>query len=351
MKNFANYIISDNKTIKEALEALNKMEGTDRPILFVVNNENSMVGTLTDGDVRRGLLNGKSLNDNLQDIMFINYRFLQRNKFSLADIDKLRKEEIEFLPLLDDSKKIIRILDLQDKKSILPVDALIMAGGEGKRLLPLTKNTPKPLLKVGNKPIIEHNVDMLDAYGIDNIWMSVNYLAYQIESYFSDGSAKNLKINYVREKEQLGTLGSVTLINDFIHDTILVMNSDLLTTIDLEDFYRMFKDENADMAVASVPYTINVPYAIMEVDGNQVKSLKEKPSYTYHSNAGIYLVKKSILEKLRKNKFLNATDLIEQLIQKNNKVVYCPILGYWIDIGQHEDYIKAQEDIKHLKLS
>jgi len=350
MKQFANYIISNTKSIKDALEALNKMEGKDRPTLFVVNDQNAMVGTLTDGDVRRGLLGGKNLNDSLQEIMFRNYRFLQRNKFTLADIDKLRKEEIELIPLLDDHKKIIRILDLQDKRSILPVDALIMAGGEGKRLLPLTKDTPKPLLKVGSKPIIEHNVDRLDAYGIDNIWISINYLGHQLESYFSDGSSRGIKINYVKEKDQLGTLGSVTLVDDFIHDTVLVMNSDLLTTIDLEDFYRCFKEEKADMAVASVPYTVNVPYAIMEVEGSQVRSLKEKPTYTYYSNAGIYLIKKSILDKLPKNKFLNATDLMEQLISDKNKLVYYPILGYWLDIGQHEDYKKAQEDIKHLKL-
>lgn len=350
MKNYANIIISDNKSIKEALEALNKMEGKDRPTLFVVDANNALVGTLTDGDVRRGLLNGKNLNDNLQEIMHKRYRFLQRNQFSLNDIDRLRVEEIELIPLLDENKKIIRILDLKDKKSILPVDALIMAGGEGKRLLPLTKDTPKPLLPVGNKPIIEHNLDRLDAYGVDNIWISINYLGHKLESYFSDGSNKGIKINYVKEQDQLGTLGSATLVENFIHDTVLVMNSDLLTTIDLEDFYRCFKDENADMAVASVPYTINVPYAIMEVEGNQVKSLKEKPSYTYYSNAGIYLIKKALLDKLPKNKFLNATDLMEQLIEKKNKLVYYPILGYWLDIGQLEDYKKAQEDIKHLKL-
>ncbi len=350
MKKFEDKLIESSRTVKEALLALNKMDGKDSLTLFVVDASGVLVGTLTDGDVRRGLLAGKNLEDKLEEIMFRNYRFLQRNKFTLTDIDKLREEEIELIPLLDNEKKIIRILNLSDKKSILPLDVLIMAGGEGKRLQPLTNSIPKPLLKVGDKPIIEHNIDRLNAFGIDNIWISVNYLGEKLEEYFSDGSSKDIKIKYVKEKTQLGTIGSVTLVDDFIHDTILVMNSDLLTNIDLEDFYRFFNDEKADMAVASVPYTINVPYAIMEVDGSNVKSLREKPSYTYYSNAGIYLIRRKVLDKLPKNKFLNATDLMEQIINEKNKLVYYPILGYWLDIGQHEDYKKAQEDIKHLKL-
>ena len=347
---FNKNIITTDKTIKQAMEALNGLEGKYSLTLFVVNENNHLLGTLTDGDIRRGLLDGKNISDSLETIMFKNFRFLQRNKFGLKEIDNLKKDEIELVPLLDENKQIIRIIVLSEKKSILPVDAFIMAGGEGKRLRPLTIDLPKPLLKVGDKPILEHNIDRLQSFGVDNIYMSVNYLADKIEDFFSDGSTKDIKISYVKENKALGTIGSLALVEDFIHDTVLVMNSDLLTNIDFEDFYRRFVKSNADMAVAGMPYKVDVPYAIMEVDGEKVTSFKEKPTYTFYSNAWIYLIKRKLIELIPKNDFYNATDLMERIISDGFHLVYYPILGYWLDIGQHDDYKKAQEDIKHIKL-
>lgn len=347
---FNKNIITTDKTIKQAMEALNGLEGKYSLTLFVVNEKNHLVGTLTDGDVRRGLLNGKNISDSLETIMFKNFRFLQRNKFGLKEIDNLKKDEIELIPLLNDNKQIIRIIVLSEKKSILPVDAFIMAGGEGKRLRPLTIDLPKPLLKVGDKPILEHNIDRLQSFGVDNIYMSVNYLADKIEDFFADGLSKDINIIYVKENRALGTIGSLALVDDFLHDTVLVMNSDLLSNIDFEDFYRTFINSNADMAVAGVPYKVDVPYAVMEVDGERVISFKEKPTYTFYSNAGIYLIKRKLIDLIPKNDFYNATDLMERVISDGFNLVYYPILGYWLDIGQHDDYKKAQEDIKHIKL-
>ncbi len=350
MKRYSKNIILGKKTIKEALEALNILEAGDNMTLFVVDENQVLIGTLTDGDVRRGLLAGKNISDKLEEIMRKNFRFLQRNKFDLFDIDKLRKEELTLIPLIDENKKIIRIVDLKEKKSVLPLDVLIMAGGEGRRLRPLTLDLPKPMLTVGTKPIVEHNIDRLCSYGIDNIWLSINYLAPKIMSYFKDGSDKGINIQYINEEVFLGTIGSITLVDNFIHDHIIVMNSDLLTNIDFEDFFRMFIESNADMAVASVPYSINIPYAVIETVGQKVTSLKEKPTYTYYSNAGIYLIKKELISLMPYGKFFNATDLMELLIEKGMNLVYYPVLGYWLDIGQPEDYKKAQEDIKHIRL-
>ena len=352
MKNekFNKNIITTDKTIKQAMEALNGLEGKYSLTLFVVNENNHLLGTLTDGDIRRGLLDGKNISDSLETIMFKNFRFLQRNKFGLKEIDNLKKDEIELVPLLDENKQIIRIIVLSEKKSILPVDAFIMAGGEGKRLRPLTIDLPKPLLKVGDKPILEHNIDRLQSFGVDNIYMSVNYLADKIEDFFADGLSKDVKISYIKENKALGTIGSLALVEDFLHDTVLVMNSDLLTNIDFEDFYRTFVKSNADMAVAGVPYKVDVPYAVMEVDGEKVTSFKEKPTYTFYSNAGIYLIKRKLIDLIPKNDFYNATDLMDRIIADGFNLVYYPILGYWLDIGQHDDYKKAQEDIKHIKL-
>ena len=204
-------------------------------------------------------------------------------------------------------------------------------------------------MRVGDKPIIEHNIDRLALYGIEKLHISVKYKAEQIESYFGDGSDKGLVIDYIREENPLGTLGAVTLIPEISTPSMLVMNSDLLTDIDFEDFYRKFEDSGADMAVASTSYRVDVPYGVLETSGQQITSLKEKPTYVYFSNAGIYLIKTEILRQIPANTFYNATDLMEHLIANKRKVINYPIVQYWLDIGKPEDFLKAQEDIKHIR--
>jgi NDP-sugar pyrophosphorylase family protein len=223
-----------------------------------------------------------------------------------------------------------------------------MAGGLGQRLRPLTLNTPKPLLKVGSKPIIEHNIDRLAMFGIDDFWISVKYLGEQIQNYFGNGEFKNISIEYIWEDEPLGTIGAVSKIDNFKHDYILVTNSDLLTNIDYEQFFLDFINQDADLAILTIPYNVSIPYAVLETQMGEVKSFKEKPTYTYFSNGGVYLMKKDMLNYLPKNDFYNATDLMEELIHKSHKVISVPFNGYWLDIGRHEDYEKAQIDIKKL---
>jgi dTDP-glucose pyrophosphorylase len=350
MKEFEKNIIPLTYTIKKALETLNGLKSKDSLTLFIVDTENKLVGTLTDGDIRRGLLEGRTILEPVASFMHTGFRFLERNKIKMSDVEELRRKEIELIPLLNDRHEIIKIIDLSRKRAILPVDALIMAGGEGKRLRPLTEHTPKPLLKVGDKPIIEHTIDRLNDYGVDTLYISINYLGEQLESYFGDGSAKNIRISYVNESAPLGTIGALSLIEKIDHDYVLVMNSDLLTNIDFDEFYKTCIGLDADMAVASIPYHMSVPYAVFELDNERILSLKEKPTFTHYSNAGIYLIKKKHIALIPRGEFYNATDLMDRIISLNLKLVNYPILGYWLDIGRHEDYLKAQDDIKHIKL-
>jgi NDP-sugar pyrophosphorylase family protein len=232
---------------------------------------------------------------------------------------------------------------------MLPAAALIMAGGKGERLKPFTDTIPKPMLIVGDKPIIEHNIDRLISFGITEIFISVKYLKEQIMDYFGDGSTKGVSIKYIIEDTPLGTIGALSLIENIKHEDILVMNSDLLTNVDLEDFFEYYQSHSAEMAVASIPYVVNVPYAVLETNHHEVKSFIEKPSYTYYSNGGIYFLKFSLKSALKSNEFFDATDLMNFVIAKNqNALVHYPLLCYWLDIGKHQDYIKAQDDIKHL---
>lgn len=349
MFNLQDHIISSDLTIKDALSIIDK-QGLIANVLFVTEAERKLVGSISDGDIRRGLLKGLNLTDRVTAVMSPEFRFLNEHNITPAAIAGFKNMGIFFVPVVNDAMRVMDILNLHNYKMQLPVDAIMMAGGKGQRLLPLTQNTPKPLLKVGDKPIIEYNVDRLSEHGVSNIYMSINYLGDQLVDYFGNGAGKNLNIQYIREDQPLGTIGSVKMVADFENEVILVMNSDLLTNIDFYEFYTEFKKHDADMAIAATSYHVDIPYAVLESDGNNViHSLKEKPRYTYYSNAGIYLMKKEVIEHIPEGEFYNVTDLIEALVAMKKKVVSFPILGYWLDIGKHEDFRKAQEDIKHLK--
>lgn len=343
------HLFNQNSTIREALKQLDELASD--AILIVVDDQNILKGSLTDGDLRRGFINGLGFENELKDFIQPNPKFIFSEDYNQETLADYRNRNYKIIPIVTKDMEVVDVLNFKIRSTLLPVDAVLMAGGEGKRLRPLTENTPKPLLKVGEKPIIEYNIDRLAGVGVKNMYLSINYLGEQLEDYFQDGADKQLNIQYIREDKPLGTIGSVLLVDNFEHDEILVMNSDLLTNIDFEDFYKTFKNSDADMAVAATTYSVDVPYAVLETDeGQKVKSLKEKPKYTYFSNAGIYLLKKEVLNMIPKGSFFDITDLMERILEMNLNLVTYPINGYWLDIGKHEDFKKAQEDIKHIKL-
>ena len=332
------------------IDVLKKMNETDSlQTVFVLDDENKLLGTITDGDIRRAFINGLTVDNPLIDFMFKNFCYLESNNQDLEKLKEFRAQKIKAVPILSHRWEILKIIDFSIIKSVLPIDAVIMAGGLGTRLKPLTENTPKPLVKVGDKEIISYNIDRLYQYGVFNQYITVNYLGNQIEDFCTD---YNHEINFkiIKEDQFLGTAGSLSLIDDFENDTILLMNSDLLTNIDYEDFYRSFKENNADIMVATIPYDISLPYAIFETKSNNrhIKSFVEKPTHTYYANTGIYLLKKSLLRYVPKNEFFNATDLMEAVINKKGNLIHYPITGYWLDIGNHKDLEKARRDISHI---
>lgn len=343
------HTIFNKQKVRDALIRLDELASD--AILFVVDENNKLLGSLTDGDLRRGFIKGLGFEDPLLSFLQPNPAYVIEGDYVLEKLEEYKIKNFKIIPILNLSHQIVDVINFRSTKTIIPADAIIMAGGEGKRLRPLTLNTPKPLLKVGEKPIIEHNVDRLSNFGIKNIHISVNYLANQLREYFLNGSTKGLNIQYVQEKKPLGTIGSILLVEEFKHEDIIVMNSDILTNIDFADFYKSYRLSEAAMAVAATPYHVDIPYAVLEVDQfNGVTSLKEKPRYTYYSNAGIYILKKDLLNIIPHDTFFDITDLMDKIIELKFKLVTYPINGYWLDIGKHEDYIKAQEDIKHIKL-
>lgn len=347
MNKYKDHLILTGSTIKQALIQLTSL-GADA-ILFVVDNEDKLIGAITDGDVRRGFIKGISIEAPINDIIRFSPRFIKKGERDIQKVIEFREKDFKVIPILDKKNRVVNVINFRKIRSYLPVDAVIMAGGRGQRLIPLTDKIPKPLLTVGYKPIIEHNLDRLALFGIDDFWISINYLGEQIENYFGNGRDRNSNISYVRESQPLGTIGSVSMIDNFQHDYVLVTNSDLLTNLDYEHFFLEFLNNEADLAVVTIPFQVNIPYAVLETRKGEVVNFKEKPIYTYYSNAGIYLVKRSILDLIPQNTRFNATDLMEQLIKKGKKVLSYPFIGYWLDIGNPEDYEKAQQDITNIK--
>ena len=342
------HIINQNKTLLEALSQLNNLRNVPL-VLFVVDDNNKMVGTLTDGDSRRALIAGAKVTDPIGDVIMRDFNYLQEGKdYDVRHLRQQKEMKMRLIPVLDSEKHILEIINLEKYKTKLPIDAVIMAGGKGERLRPLTEKTPKPLLKVGDKCIIDYNVDNLISCGVDYISVTVNYLGEQLEEHYKE-PRDSVKIQTVREPKFLGTIGSIQFVKQFYHDTILLMNSDLFTNIDLEDFYLHFKEHDADMSIAAIPYSVSVPYGIFDLDGRNVKGVIEKPTYNYYANGGIYLIKREMIDKyIPKDTFFNATDFMEKLIEQNHRVIRYPLHGYWIDIGNKQDYQKAQDIVKHL---
>ena len=344
---FESHCINCSLTIKDALIALNNLRNATLT-LFVLNDNAQIIGTLTDGDIRRALVNGYGLDCTLDKVMHRDYKFICQKEFTVANLRSFRDRRIMFIPILDGENHVVDVVNLQKFKSKLPIDAVLMAGGKGERLRPLTEKTPKPLLEVGGKCIIDHNVDRLISYGVEHVNVTVNYLGEQIEEHF-DTPRDGVQVRTFREPKFLGTIGSIKFVDIFYNDTILVMNSDLFTNIDYEDFFLHFQIHDAEMSVAAVPYNISIELGILDLDGHNIKGLIEKPKYNYYANAGIYLIKKRALAEIPEDTFFHATHLVEKLISQGKKVIRYPLNGTWIDIGTYQEYERAKELVKHLK--
>ena len=342
------YIINQEKTLLEALKQINALQ--EGPlVLFAVDNDGRMVGTLTDGDSRRALISGATINSLVKNVAHSSFNYIREGEGNLVlELKSQKERHMKLVPVLNVQNRIVDIINLEQYKTKLPIDAVLMAGGKGERLRPLTEKTPKPLLKVGNKAIIDHNIDRLISYGVQHISVTVNYLREQLEEHYATPH-QGVQVQTVREPKFLGTIGSIKFIKEFHNDTILVMNSDLFTNINYEDFYLHFIEHNAEMSVAAVPYTVSVPYGIFDLEGREIQGLIEKPTYNYYANAGIYLIRRSALNEIPDDVFFNATDLIEKLIAEGEKVIRFPLNGTWIDIGNPQEYQKANELVKHLK--
>lgn len=340
MKNIEKITVVENSTILQTIEVIDKgILG----IALVVDDKFKLIGTVTDGDIRRALLKKASLNDSIKHFMSVFPIKAIEGTSSYELLSIMKSRGVDQIPIVDSLGKLIDIKTLteliikEEKENKL----VIMAGGIGSRLKPLTHGTPKPLLPIGNKPILETIIEHAKLYGLIDITISLNYLSDSIKNHFDNGSNFGVRISYVEEKESLGTAGALSYIKNNIFNDLFVINGDILTKINFDEMLEFHKSNDNLLTVGTRPYKTQVPYGIVNISNNEIKSIEEKPVLEYTINAGIYLISPKALQFIPSNKTFHMTDLMQILIDKKLKVGSFIIKDYWLDIGKINDYFKA----------
>ncbi|MCK5110894.1 MAG: nucleotidyltransferase family protein [Arcobacteraceae bacterium] len=343
MKNIQNIIVKTTDTIKETLQIIDTQA---LRIAVVIDDEKKVIGTICDGDIRRAILKGFDVNEPIEDVYFRTPTICNINEPIEKIIQIAISKKVYQIPIIDDNGHLVKIEDLGNMLSLTnrPNEVILMAGGLGTRLRPLTQNTPKPLLKVGNQPILETIINNFSKYGFKNITISVNYKSEMIMNYFGDGSKFDVNISYVHEDDRLGTAGALSLLKNKPNQPFFVMNADLLTNVNFVHLldYHIVENTNATMCVRE--YDFQVPYGVIEVDNQQITSIIEKPLHKFFVNAGIYVLSPKVLDNIPHNTFYDMPTLFDELIKGNQKVLSFPIHEYWLDIGRISDFEQAQTE-------
>lgn len=333
-------IISNKISLREALE---KLENLKTKLLFVLDEDKKLVGTLTDGDIRRAIINGHNIFEPIESFMNTDPVFAYEDdslEYKLLLFDRF---PIKYLAILNRSKKLINIVSKSELGS-LPNYVVLMAGGLGSRLGELTKHTPKPLLKVGSKPILQSIIESFESNNIKKFMISVNYKAEMIKSYFGNGEKIGVDISYIEETKKLGTAGCLSLIEHKFNEPFFVMNGDILVDIDFKDMLDFHIQNGFEATMGVVKYTVHIPYGVIEVgEDKSIKEIREKPKESYYINAGVYVLNPNVISYIPKNEFYDMPKLFEELKKENKKVGIYDKLSNWLDIGHIEDYKKAQE--------
>lgn len=343
MNQIDNIKLTPTSTIKEALKII---DSGAMQIALVVDEEDKLIGTLTDGDIRRGLLNGLDLNNSIESIIFKTPTVANITDTKEDILKKALAKKLHQIPVLDEHGRVIGIKEIEElvKPSIKSNKVVLMVGGLGTRLKPLTDSTPKPMLKVGNKPILKTIVEKFAEYGYINIIMCVNYKSHIIQDYFGDGSEFGVNIEYVFEEQRMGTAGALSLLKQNPSEPFFVMNGDLLTNVNFEHLhdYHMSHDAMATMCVRE--YDFQVPYGVVNIQDSKILSIEEKPVHKFFVSAGIYMLSPEVLEYIPENQFYDMPTLFEKLIEKRENTISFPLREYWLDIGRMEEYEKANSE-------
>lgn len=336
------------KNTAKIVEAAKVIDSTPAKFVAVVDDKNLLLGCITDCDVRRAIVRGLDMEATpVTQIMTLNPKKIIKGSSEFSIHQMMLNQNVRQLPVVDENGMVcdVRILqEFETSRNIRKNPIVIMAGGLGTRLRPLTNDCPKPLLKIGDKPILEIILENFIQQGFCNFYISVNYKAEMIENYFADGSKYGVNIQYLKEKNKLGTAGALSLLPRNIVEPIIVMNGDLLTKVNFIKLLEHHTNNNADATMCVREYRYQIPYGVVETKDWSIESLKEKPTYSALVNAGIYVLNSNLLDDIPKNKYFDMTDLFELNVSKKRNNIAFPIREYWIDVGRIEDFERAQEE-------
>ena len=346
MNKTAKYIVSPKSPIREVMKIID--ENKDG-IVLVANEEGRLVGTVTDGDIRRFMPPGRPFDEPSSSVMWINPATVPLGASRAEIREVLARNRLRSIPVVDLEGRPCDLVHLRD---FLPSEdgdpmAVIMAGGEGKRLRPLTESIPKPMAKIGDRPILENIVRNLEKAGIKKLYLTVNYQAEAIEGHFGDGNQFGVSINYLREKVKMGTAGGLSLLPEIPHEPFIVMNGDLLTTVNFNRMFDFHRQHRSVLTIAASEYHLGIPYGVLDLAGHFVLGVNEKPTKSVFCNSGIYILNPELLRLIPNNAHYNMTDLMRDVVREGLPMAAFPLHEYWVDIGQKEDLHKAREDFQN----
>jgi len=345
MQDHIRILISQNDDVRRAIEIINS---SGIQIALVVDESNLLLGTVTDGDIRRGILRGVALESPVEQVMNTQptTALMGTSKDDLMAL--MNSRSIDQVPLLDKDAKVVgleRLANLVFQPVLKDNPAVILAGGQGSRLRPLTSDTPKPLLKVGGQPVLELIIQQLRAYGFHKMYISVNYLGSQIEDYFGDGHRYGVEIEYLREPEPLGTTGPLSLIPDSLNSAAIVVNGDLVTKLNFGHLLNFHLEGKFHLTLGVKEHTIQVPYGVISATGERVTEFREKPEETRLINSGVYVFSPVAIAMVPSETFYNMDQLIGRMLAEPDYNVGAFLIHeYWMDIGTAADYQQAQWD-------
>ncbi len=336
-------LVAPDDSLRKAIETIDTSAGK---IALVVDGERRLLGTVTDGDIRRGLLSGVAMERPVSEVMNRHPRVAGPGDDKATLLERMRRERVRQLPLVDTAGRLVGLETLAELLQTGRRDnwVVLMAGGEGRRLRPLTSELPKPMLPVGPKPILETIVDSFVDAGFHRFFISVNYKAESIERHFGDGAARNVQIRYLRESHALGTAGALGLLPERPAAPLIVMNGDILTKVDFGQVLDFHRDHDAVATMCVREYGLQVPYGVVQIDGHRLTAIEEKPTIRHFVNAGIYVLEPEVLDEVEPDTPTTMPRLFERLLAKGTTCSVCPVREYWLDVGRMTDFERANAE-------
>ena len=347
MKDWKKSLISADTPLIDVIKVIEK---SDHKVGMVVDSDRRLLGMITDGDIRRAIIKGVTMDESAETVMFKDFIYAKENMDTPSIISIMQKSLLRHIPVIDNCNRVVDLKVLSDYFDKQKNDnwVVIMAGGLGKRLRPLTDDCPKPMLKVGGKPILEIIINNFFKYNFTNFFISINYKSDLIENYFEDGLRFGVKIEYLREEKKLGTAGSLSLLPSRPEMPFIVINADLLTTFDFRQLLNFHLDHDAHATMCVREYNIGVPYGVVKTDEDNIIKIDEKPNHKFFINAGIYMMEPIIFDYIPHNTYLDMPILFKELMDNGCSTVAFPIFEYWLDIGKLKDFKQGNGDYRKL---